>query len=216
MSDDIDRGIAESNNTLSIEDFHKDLEPSHLDSQIAHIILAFMHNELDPLEYEKYTSKLVEIAYDLLRIGGFPTLLKILRELVKRYKDNSNPEIQSLTKNTLKKFREARFISLVVVSFEKWAKPDDRDAGEFLQFLGSIVVPKMVALYGKGERPEIQNSILKLLNRFPEKTCLEAKRRFSDSRPKPVSLILKILTEEKGTSFNPLLVDNFLKLVNKK
>ncbi|MGD2149911.1 MAG: hypothetical protein PVF99_04815 [Desulfobacterales bacterium] len=191
LSNDIDEEIVEANKDLPIEDFHKELEPSHLDSQIAHIILSFMHNEINPVEYEKYTTKLVEIAYDLLRTGGFPTLLKIVRVLLKHHKDKSNQEIQSLAKNTLKKFREARFISLAVVSFEKWAKPDDTAAYEFLLSLGSIVVPEMVALYGKGEKPEIQSSILKLLNKFPEETCLEAKRRFSDPQP---SFVVKLLT----------------------
>lgn len=191
LSSDLDDEVLEVNKALPIEDFQKDLEPSHLDSQIAHIILAFMNDEINPVEYENYTTKLVEIAYDLLRTGGFPTLLKIVRALFKDYKDKSNPEIQSLAKNTLKKFREARFISLAIVSFEKWGKPDDIAAYEFLLSLGSIVVPEMIALYGKGERPEIQSLILKLLNKFPEETCLEAKRRFSDPQP---SFVINMLT----------------------
>ncbi|RZB33375.1 MAG: hypothetical protein SRB1_01172 [Desulfobacteraceae bacterium Eth-SRB1] len=191
LSSDLDDEVVEVNKALPIEDFQKDLEPSHLDSQIAHIILAFMNDEINPVEYENYTIKLVEIAYDLLRTGGFPTLLKIVRALFKDYKDKSNPEIQSLAKNTLKKFREARFISLAIVSFEKWAKPDDNAAYEFLLSLGSIVVSEMIALYGKGERPEIQSLILKLLNKFPEETCLEAKRRFSDPQP---SFVINMLT----------------------
>jgi len=209
MSSDIDDEIVDANKALPIEDFHKDLEPSHLDSQIAHIILAFMHNEINPVEYENYTAKLVEIAYDLLRTGGFPTLLKIVRSLVKRYKDKSSPEIQSLTKNTLKKFREARFISLAVVSFEKWVKPDDIAAYEFFLSLGSIVVPEMVALYGKGARPEIQSLILKLLNRSPEETCLEAKRRFRDPQPSFVINML-ILVRKIGTEKDVSIVKRLL------
>lgn len=209
LSSDLDDEVVEVNKALPIEDFQKDLEPSHLDSQIAHIILAFMNDAINPVEYENYTTKLVEIAYDLLRTGGFPTLLKIVRALFKDYKDKSNPEIQSLAKNTLKKFREARFISLAIVSFEKWGKPDDIAAYEFLLSLGSIVVPEMVALYGKGERPEIQSLILKLLNKFPEETCLEAKRRFSDPQP---SFVINMLTlvRELGTEKDVSIVKRLL------
>jgi hypothetical protein len=49
----------------------------------------------------------------------------------------------------------------------------------------------MVVLYGKGERPEIQSLILKLLNRFPEATGREAKKRFYDPRP---SFVINMLT----------------------
>ena len=209
LSGDIDDEIVEANKALPIEDFHKELAPSHVDSQIAHIILAFMHNDIKPVEYENYAAKLVDIAYDLLGTGEFPTLLKIFKALYQHYKNKANPEIQSLAKKTLKKFRDARFISMAVVSFEKWAKPDDIAAYEFLLSLGSIVVPEMVALYGKGERPEIQSLIRKLLNRFPEVTCLEAKRRFGDHQPSFVinmlTLVRKIGTEKDAYVVKKLL-----------
>jgi len=37
--------------------------------------------------------------------------------------------------------------------------------------------------------------------------------RRSYSPPKSTELIMKILTEEKGTAFNPFLVDSFIKLI---
>jgi putative two-component system response regulator len=36
--------------------------------------------------------------------------------------------------------------------------------------------------------------------------------RRSYKEPKPQNLVFKILNEEKGTSFNPLLVDNFINM----
>ncbi|MGA8180680.1 MAG: HEAT repeat domain-containing protein, partial [Desulfobacterales bacterium] len=191
LSGPIDEKIVEANKVLPIEDFHKELEPSHVDSQIAHIILAFMRNDIKPDEYETYSAKLVDIAYDLLRAGEFSTVLKIFKASFGHYKNKANPEIQSLAKNTLKTFHGARFVSMAVVSFEKWAKPDDLAAYEFLQSFGSIIIPELVGVFGKAERPEIQDLILKLLIRFPEVTCLEAKRRFSDHRP---SFVLNMLT----------------------
>ncbi len=209
LSGGTDDEIVDANKALPIEDFHKELEPSHLDSQIAHIILAFMHNDTKPVEYENYAAKLYDIAYDLLRAGEFSTLLKIFKALFKHYKDKADPEIQFIAKNTLKKFREDQFISIAVVSFEKWAKPNDIAAYEFLLSLGSIVVPEMVALYGKGERPEIQSLIVKLLIRFPEVTCLEAKRRFRDPQPPFVinmlTLVRKIGTEKDAPIVKKLL-----------
>lgn len=40
--------------------------------------------------------------------------------------------------------------------------------------------------------------------------------RRSYKEPKPTEFIVKILQNEKGTSFNPFLVDNFIKLINQK
>lgn len=196
----VDENIIETNKVLPVEDFHKELDLSHLDMQIARIILAFMCNDIKPEEYKNYAAKLVDIAYDLLKTGEFSTLLKIFKALLKHYKNKGNPEIQSLAKDTLKKFHEARFVSMAIVSFEKWAKPENIAAYEFLRSFGSTIVPEIVGLYGKAERAEIQNPLLKLLARFPEATCLEAKRRLRDHRPAFVvnmlTLVRKLGTEK--------------------
>ena len=135
--------------------------------------------------------------------------MKIFKTLFQHYKDKADTDIQLLAKDTLKKFRESRFTSKAVVSFEKWAKPDDLEVYEFLLSFGSIIVPEMVTLFGKGERPEIQDLVLKLLNRFPEVTCLEAKRRFRDPRPSFVinmlTLVRKIGTEKDAPIIKKLL-----------
>ena len=200
LSGAINNKIIRANTVLPIEEFHKELEPAHLDSQIARIILAFMHNDIKPDEYENYAAKLVDMAYDLLKTGEFPTLLKIIKTLFGHCKNKNNSAIQSLAKNTLIKFYEPRFVSMAIVSFEKWAKPDDIAAYAFLQSLGSTIVPEMVGLYGKEERPEIQNLIFKLLTRYPDVTCIEAKRRFRDHRPSYVinmlTLVRKLGTEK--------------------
>ena len=60
-------------------------------------------------------------------------------------------------------------------------------------------------------RPNIVSQMISISDVFD---AMRSRRVYKE--PKPVSLIVKILTEEKGTSFNPLLVDNFLKLINKK
>jgi hypothetical protein len=190
MSRGMDEKIVEANKALPIEEFHKELEPSHLDSQIVQILLAFMRSDIEADEYENYAARLVDMAYDLLKTGEFITLLNIFKALFGHYKNKSNPEIRSSAGKTLKKFHEARFVSMAAVSFEKWAKPDDFAAYAFVQSFGATIVPEMVGLYGKRERPEIQDVILKLLIKFPEATCLEAKRRFSDHRP---SFIINML-----------------------
>jgi len=101
---------------------------------------------------------------------------------------------------------------MAVVSFEKWAKPDNTAAYEFLKSFGSIVLPEMVALYGKKERPEIQSLILNLLVRFPEATCREAKKRLYDPRPSFVinmlTLIRKVGTEKDTPAIKKLLEHN--------
>ena len=175
LTGEIDDKIIEANKVLPLEDFHKELDPSHLDSQIVLILLAFMRNNIKPDEYETYAAKLADIAYDSLKAGEFSTVLKIFKALFKNYKEKADPEIRLLAKNTLKKFHEPRFVSRAVVSFEKWAKPDDVAAYEFIKSFGAIIIPEMVGLYGKEERPEIQDLISKLLSRSPEATCLEAK-----------------------------------------
>ena len=60
-------------------------------------------------------------------------------------------------------------------------------------------------------RPNIVSQMIAIADVFD---AMRSRRVYKE--PKPVSLILKILTEEKGTSFNPLLVDNFLKLIKEK
>jgi HD-GYP domain-containing protein (c-di-GMP phosphodiesterase class II) len=60
-------------------------------------------------------------------------------------------------------------------------------------------------------RPNIVSQMIAIADVFD---AMRSRRVYKE--PKPVSLIVKILTEEKGTSFNPLLVDNFLKIINKK
>ena len=206
----IDDKIIKANKVLPIEAFHKELEPSHLDSQIAQILLAFMCNDIKLDEYESYAAKLVDIAYDLLRVGEFPALLEIVKTLFRHFKNKDSPEIQSFAKNTLKKFHDQRFVSMAIVSFEKWAKPDDFTVYEFLKSFGSIIVPEMVGLYGKGERPEIQSLVLKLLARFPEVTCLEAKRRFGDHRPSFVINMLN-LVRKLGTEKDTPILKRLLK-----
>jgi hypothetical protein len=210
LSGAIDDKIVKANTGLPIEEFHKELDPAHLDSQIARIILAFMRNDIKADEYENYAAKLVDIAYDLLRTGDFQTLLKILKTLFGHCKNKSNPAIQSLAKNTLKKFHEPRFVSMAIVSFEKWAKPEDIAAYAFLQSFGSTIVPEMVGLYGKGERPEIRNLIFKLLMRYPEATCIEAKRRFRDHRPSFVISMLA-LVRKLGTEKDTPILKRLLK-----
>lgn len=208
----IDEKILEANTVLPLEDFHKELDPAHLDLQMARILLAFMRSDVKPDEYEMYAAKLVDIAYNLLRTGEFPLLLKIFKTLFDHYKNKGSSAIRSLAKHTLKKFHDPRFVSMSVVSFENWAKPDDNAAYEFLRFFGKIIVPEMVELYGREERPEIQSLIFKLLIKFPEATCLEAKRRLRDHRPSFVinmlTLVRKLGTEKDTPILKMLLKHN--------
>jgi HD-GYP domain-containing protein (c-di-GMP phosphodiesterase class II) len=57
-------------------------------------------------------------------------------------------------------------------------------------------------------RPNIVSQMIAIADVFD---AMRSRRVYHDS--KPLSQIVKILTEEKGRSFNPLLVDNFLKLI---
>ena len=195
LTAEIDDKIIDANKVLPLEDFHKELESSHLDSQIVFVILALMRDNITPDEYEIYATKLADIAHDLLTTGEFSTILKIFKALFKHYKEDADPEIRRLAKSTLKKFHEARFVSRAIVSFEKWAKPDDIAVYEFLKSFGVIIIPEMVGLYGKEERPEIQGLIFKVLSRSPEATCLEAKRRLRDPRPSFVINMLNLVRE---------------------
>jgi HD-GYP domain-containing protein (c-di-GMP phosphodiesterase class II) len=60
-------------------------------------------------------------------------------------------------------------------------------------------------------RPNIVSQMIAIADVFD---AMRSRRVYND--PKPLSLIIKVLTEEKGRSFNPLLVDNFLKLIIEK
>jgi len=60
-------------------------------------------------------------------------------------------------------------------------------------------------------RPNIVSQMIAIADVFD---AMRSRRVYKE--PKPESLIVKILTEEKGTSFNPVLVDNFLKLIKEK
>jgi len=201
--------IVNGHEAFSISDFHKDLEPSYLDYRIVHILLAFMHRDIKPSEYRKYATRLVDIAYDLLGTGNFSTLLEIVKALFRQYKNSTDPEIQFLAKRAVKKIQDPHFAARAVVSFGKWAQAEDVSAYEFLLFFGSKIVPEMVALYGKGERPEIQSVIFKLLERFPRATCLEAKKRFSDPRPFFVSNMLA-LVRRMGTENDAVMVKKLM------
>jgi HD-GYP domain-containing protein (c-di-GMP phosphodiesterase class II) len=63
----------------------------------------------------------------------------------------------------------------------------------------------------KNWRPNVVSQMIAIADVFD---AMRSRRVYKD--PKPVTLIVKILKEEKGTSFNPLLVDNFLKLIKEK
>lgn len=63
-------------------------------------------------------------------------------------------------------------------------------------------------MISKKWRPNIVSQMIAIADVFD---AMRSRRVYND--PKPLSLILKVLTEEKGKSFNPLLVDNFLKLI---
>ena len=57
-------------------------------------------------------------------------------------------------------------------------------------------------------RPNIVSQMIAIADVFD---AMRSRRVYNG--PKPLSQIVKILTQEKGRSFNPLLVDNFLKLI---
>jgi len=58
-------------------------------------------------------------------------------------------------------------------------------------------------------KPNVVSQMIAIADVFD---AMRSRRVYKE--PKPKSLIERILTEEKGTSFNPLLVDNFLKLID--
>jgi len=66
-------------------------------------------------------------------------------------------------------------------------------------------------IISKKWRPNIVSQMIAIADVFD---AMRSRRVYR--APKSLSLIVKMLTEEKGTSFNPLLVDNFLKLINEK
>ena len=61
---------------------------------------------------------------------------------------------------------------------------------------------------GRNWRPNIVSQMIAIADMFD---AMRSRRPYKD--PKPDSLIIKILREESGTSFNPKLVDNFLRLI---
>ena len=62
---------------------------------------------------------------------------------------------------------------------------------------------------GNSWKPNIVSQIIAIADVFD---AMRSRRPYQG--PKPQELILKILGEEKGTTFNPLLVDNFIKLIH--
>jgi HD-GYP domain-containing protein (c-di-GMP phosphodiesterase class II) len=60
-------------------------------------------------------------------------------------------------------------------------------------------------------RPNVVSQMIAIADVFD---AMRSRRVYND--PKPLSLIIKVLTEEKGRSFNPSLVDNFLRLIIEK
>jgi HD-GYP domain-containing protein (c-di-GMP phosphodiesterase class II) len=60
-------------------------------------------------------------------------------------------------------------------------------------------------------RPNVVSQMIAIADVFD---AMRSRRVYND--PKPLSLIIKVLSEEKGRSFNPSLVDNFLRLIIEK
>ena len=63
----------------------------------------------------------------------------------------------------------------------------------------------------KNWRPNIVSQLIAIADVFD---AMRSRRVYHD--PKPLSQIVKVLTDGKGRSFNPLLVDNFLRLIIEK
>jgi HD superfamily phosphohydrolase YqeK len=61
---------------------------------------------------------------------------------------------------------------------------------------------------GRGWRPNIVSQMIAVADMFD---AMRSRRPYKE--PKPDTLIIKILREESGTSFNPRLVQNFLKMI---
>lgn len=61
---------------------------------------------------------------------------------------------------------------------------------------------------GRGWRPNLVSQMIAVSDLFD---AMRSRRPYKE--PKPDALILKILQEERGTTYNPILVDNFLRLI---
>jgi response regulator RpfG family c-di-GMP phosphodiesterase len=62
---------------------------------------------------------------------------------------------------------------------------------------------------GKNWRPNIVSQMIAVADAFD---AMRSRRPYQDS--KPDEFIIKVLRQESGTSFNPRLVENFLRLIN--
>jgi HD-GYP domain-containing protein (c-di-GMP phosphodiesterase class II) len=65
--------------------------------------------------------------------------------------------------------------------------------------------------FGSGWKPNIVSQMIAISDVFD---ALRSRRAYSD--PKPTELIYDILNKEKGTTFNPFLVNNFMKMIGDK
>lgn len=107
---------------------------------------------------------------------------------------------------------------------EEWEHMRDHSAHGALYILKLDGIPKLAFLaalehhirydgsgyphLGKDWRPNIVSQMIAISDMFD---AMRSRRPYK--APKPDSLIIKILREESGTSFNPMLVDNFLRLI---
>jgi HD-GYP domain-containing protein (c-di-GMP phosphodiesterase class II) len=65
--------------------------------------------------------------------------------------------------------------------------------------------------FGAGWKPNIVSQMIAVSDVYD---ALRSRRVYSE--PKPTELIYDILNKEKGTTFNPFLVDNFMKMIGNK
>jgi HD-GYP domain-containing protein (c-di-GMP phosphodiesterase class II) len=65
--------------------------------------------------------------------------------------------------------------------------------------------------FSGGWKPNIVSQMIAISDVFD---ALRSRRVYSE--PKPMELIFDILSKEKGTTFNPFLVNNFMKMIGKK
>ncbi len=184
---------------FSIEQHLETLEEKNLDFQIGRVLIAFMNENIEPDEYLDYSKRLISI-FNEISISSNEDFL-FLKEIFLNFKlhaiHKSNPELQSIAKNSINEIEKPLFFSRAVDAFDKLGEQENGEAIDFLVLLGPKIVPELVNMFAKYESPKNGIHLINLLSNFSEAACNEIKKRIHDPRPSYVKNLV-ILTREIG------------------
>ncbi len=198
LSDAVAEEPAEDAGDFPLAQHLQTMEDSHLNRQIARVLLAFMNSTASSDAYGDYATKLMRLVPALLNQGAFDLMEKVYFAFERHEKQHRRPAKAQIAAQCRHRFGVSPLLEKSITAFQRCADQQPKVSLGFFRMLGPVIVPYAMALLVKAPQEESVDGLVRLLKLHPGEAQKAIAKHLKNGNPREIGNIIRLIDRSEA------------------